>query len=65
MSSQRFVTFRLGADLYALRVENVERVLRYEPPRRVPGAPAGVEGILDVDGRVIPMIDLRRRLDVA
>lgn len=60
----RAVTFRIGRDLYAVEVRAVERVVRYATPRRVPRLPEWVEGIVDVDGRVVPVVDLRRRLGV-
>src|SRR5262245_25466754 len=58
----RYVTFRLGRELFAIAVGSVERVLRYTEPRRVPHAPAGIAGILDLDAVVMPVVDLRERL---
>ena len=61
----RLVTFRVGADLFAVDIFSVERVLRYEPARVVPGLPPWMEGVLEHSGRVVPVIDLRRRFAVA
>lgn len=58
----RAVTFRIGDELYAVDVQCVERVVRYVTPRPVPRLPAWIEGIIEVDGRVVPVVDLRRRL---
>ncbi|MFN8572853.1 MAG: chemotaxis protein CheW [Gemmatimonadaceae bacterium] len=60
----RIVTFRVGRDLFAAPLERVERVLRYETPRRVPGTPDWVEGVIDYAGRAVPLVDLRRRFGV-
>jgi len=60
----RLVTFRVGAELFAVDIFSVERVLRYEPARVVPGLPAWMEGVLEHSGRVVPVIDLRRRFAV-
>ncbi|MEP7344822.1 MAG: chemotaxis protein CheW [Gemmatimonadaceae bacterium] len=57
----RIVTFRVGHDLFAAPIDRVERVLRYETPRRVPGTASWVEGVIDYGGRVVPVVDLRRR----
>ena len=57
----RIVTFRVGDDLFAAPIDRVERVLRYEAPRRVPGTAPWVEGVIDYGGRVVPLVDLRRR----
>ena len=58
----RAVTFRLGGELYAVDVQRVERVVRYVPPRAVPRLPDWIEGIVEHEGRVVPVVDLRRRL---
>lgn len=61
----RLVTFRIGADLYAADVRQVERVVRFIAPRRVPRLPEWIEGLMEHDGRVMPVVDLRRRLGAA
>ena len=60
----KLVTFRLGADLFAADISAVERVLRYAVPNHVPDAPAWVEGVVEYRGAVIPVIDMRRRLEL-
>lgn len=57
----RLLTFRLGAHLFAAPIDSVQRVLRHVPPRRLPDMPAWMEGVVDHEGRAIPVIDLRRR----
>jgi purine-binding chemotaxis protein CheW len=61
----RLVTFRIGDGLYAVDVRQVERVIRFAPPRRVPRLPEWIEGLMEYDGRVIAVVDLRRRLGAA
>ena len=60
-TASRLVTFRVGADLYAADIFSVERVLRYQPPRAIPGVPDWVEGVLEYGGCIVPVIDFRRR----
>jgi len=63
---QSFVTFRLGREDYALPIAKVESIIRYEPSTPVPRAPAAVAGVINLRGRIIPVIDLSSRLrDVA
>lgn len=57
----RIVTFRLGADLFAADIGCVERVLRHEAPRSLPSMPEWIEGVIEYSGRVVPVVDLRRR----
>lgn len=60
----RLVTFRVGEELFAVDIFSVERVLRYEPARRVPHLPDWVVGVLEHAGRVVPVVDLRLRFGV-
>ena len=56
-----FVLFRLGQEHYGLPVSNVGSIIRYEPSTPVPGAPDVVIGVINLRGRVIPVVDLKRR----
>ncbi len=60
----RFVTFRLGAQLFAADIEVVERILRCEAVRAIPEMPPWMEGVIDHSGAVVPVIDLRRRFNM-
>jgi len=60
----KIVTFRLGEDLFAADIYAVERVLRYQAPRSVPNVPPWIEGVIEYLGRVVPVINLRRRFEL-
>jgi purine-binding chemotaxis protein CheW len=60
----RLVTFRLGDGTYAADIFAVERVLRYTPPAAVPDLPPWIEGVIEYQHRVIPVVDLRRRVEL-
>ncbi|MEP6992857.1 MAG: chemotaxis protein CheW [bacterium] len=62
--ADKLVTFRLGDDHFAADVQAVERVLRYAPPTSVPDMPDYIEGIMDYQGRVVPLVNLRRRFEL-
>lgn len=55
------VVFALEDRRYALRLEAVERVLRAVAITRLPKAPEVVLGVVDVQGRIVPAVDIRRR----
>jgi purine-binding chemotaxis protein CheW len=57
----QIVTFRLGEDLFAADINEVERVLRYSQPTPVPNVPEWVQGVVEYRSRVVPVIDLRTR----
>ena len=60
----KLVTFRLGDDHFAADVHAVERVLRYARPTSVPDTPDYIEGVMDYQGRVVPVVNLRLRLEL-
>jgi len=62
MRRERFVVIRLGTESYGLPICAVDEVLRLpESLTRLPKAPDYVRGVLNLRGRVIPVIDQRRR----
>ena len=63
--SAKLVIFRLGDDLFAADVFAVERVLRYQTPRTLPDVPTWIEGVIEYQRRVIPVVSLRRRFELA
>ena len=62
--ADKLVTFKLGEDYFAADVHAVERVLRYVPPTSVPDMPDYIEGVMDYLGRVLPVVNLRRRFEL-
>ena len=60
----QLVTFRVGAEEFGLDVFAVHEILRHQPVTPVPKAPAFVEGVIDVRGTLVPVIDLRRRFEL-
>jgi purine-binding chemotaxis protein CheW len=62
--ADKLVTFRLGDDAFAADIFSVERVLRYAAPTTVPDMPDYIEGVLDYQQRVVPIVNLRRRFEM-
>lgn len=59
------VAFRVGGHEFAADVFHVQRVLRYELPTPVRNAPPYHEGVIQVRGAALPVIDLRKRFALA
>jgi purine-binding chemotaxis protein CheW len=59
---RQYVLFRLGPEEYGLPIAKVSSIIRYEPATRVPRAPEVVDGVINLRGRVIPVINLARKL---
>jgi len=55
------VVFWLDGKRYALRLSAVERVVPMVEVTHLPKAPAIVLGVIDVHGRIVPVINIRRR----
>ena len=60
----KLVTFRLGDDLFAADIFSVERVLRHQTPRALPDVPPWISGVIEYQGRVVPVLSLRRRFEL-
>jgi purine-binding chemotaxis protein CheW len=58
----QWLTFRLQGDEYALAVADVVEVLSMVALTRMPEARPWLAGMLNLRGRIVPVIDLRRRL---
>lgn len=56
-----FVLFRLGSEEYGLPIVAVGSIIRYEASTPVPRAPREVLGVINLRGRVIPVLDLGQR----
>ena len=59
---ETWVTFRLAGELFALPVTAAREILRVSTVTRVPHAPYTVRGIINMRGRVVPVVDFRVRL---
>jgi purine-binding chemotaxis protein CheW len=55
--------FRLGDDLYAADIMRIKEIIRPQKLTSLPKSPAFVEGVLNLRGTVIPVVDLRKRFD--
>ena len=58
------VIFKVGPQEFALDIFQIERILRYEKPATLPSAPDFLEGVVQYGNSVVPVVDLRKRLEV-
>ncbi len=57
----QLVVFMLAKEHYGVRIAAVESIIKLQPITAVPCSPAFVEGVTNLRGRVLPVIDLRKR----
>ncbi|NEV62735.1 chemotaxis protein CheW [Thiorhodococcus minor] len=63
---EQVVVFRLDKEEFGVPIESVQEIVRVpDELTHVPKAPAFVEGVINLRGSVLPVIDLRRRLGLA
>ncbi len=60
----RLVVFKLGEEEFGAPIHQVHEILRLVEITRVPRAPRFIEGVVNLRGRIIPILDLRRRFDL-
>ena len=60
----RLATFAVGDDLYAIDIMRIREIVRPLAITPVPKAPAGMVGVIDLRGQVLPLFDLRLRFDL-
>lgn len=58
----RLVVFRLEREEYAVPIELVREVVRVADVTRVPHAPAHIRGVMNLRGRILPIVEIRTRL---
>jgi purine-binding chemotaxis protein CheW len=58
---RKIVGFRLKDDEYALDIMKVVEIIRLKQITEVPTAPDFIEGVINLRGKIIPIIDLRKR----
>lgn len=61
-ATEHLVTFLVGAEEYGVDVRLVQEIIRVPAVTAVPRAPAFVRGVVNLRGRIIPVIDLKTKL---
>lgn len=61
----QLVTFRIAEEEFGVDILRVQEIIRMMPITKVPNAPSFVEGVINLRGKVIPIIDMRRRFGMA
>ncbi|NOY53653.1 MAG: chemotaxis protein CheW [Deltaproteobacteria bacterium] len=57
----QLVTFHVGREEYAVDILRVQEIIRVQEMTRVPNTPDYLKGVINLRGKIIPVMDLRRR----
>ena len=60
----KYLVFHLGREEYAVPVLKVREIVNHQSPAVVPNAPPYLTGVINLRGKVVPVIDLRLRLSL-
>jgi len=61
---KQLVTFQLGNEQYGIDIMDVHEIWKVEAIRPIPNAPSYVEGIFNLRGDIVPVINLHRRFHI-
>ena len=64
MKAGQYLTFRLMENSYAIGIEKVREINRLKEIAKVPESPDYISGVINLRGKIIPVMDLRKRLQL-
>jgi purine-binding chemotaxis protein CheW len=62
--AQQYLTFQLAGQDYGVEILRVQEIKCWEKPTRLPHAPEHVQGVINLRGAVVPILDLRQRFNL-
>ncbi len=61
MASEQLVVFQLAAEEYAIPISQVKEIIRYNEATKLPDTPDYMDGVINLRGKVIAVIDLAKK----
>lgn len=64
---EQMLTFKVNDEVYGVEILKVRELVRYEinkPPKVIPNVPPYIIGVINVRGEIIPVMDIRLKLDM-
>jgi purine-binding chemotaxis protein CheW len=63
-SRREYLTFRLADEEYGIDILKVQEIRGYDPVTRIANAPDFIKGVVNLRGNIVPIIDMRIRLQL-
>ena len=64
IEKQEFLAFTLGSEEYCIDILKVQEIRGYEAVTPIPNTPAFMKGVVNLRGLIVPIIDLRIKLEL-
>ncbi len=63
-NESKYLTFRLSSEQYGINIERIVGITELQKITEVPDMPIYVKGVVNLRGKVIPVIDMRKRFNI-
>ena len=63
-SAGEYLTFVLGAEQYGIDILKVQEIRGYDPVTQIANMPAFIKGVVNLRGKIVPIVDLRIKFDL-
>lgn len=60
----KILVFQINGELYATNIKEVERILSYEKPTEIPDSPYYIEGVINYEGSVLPIVNIAKKFNI-
>ncbi|NLW06859.1 MAG: chemotaxis protein CheW [Clostridia bacterium] len=64
IAETQVVVFQLAGETYGIDINHVQEIIRMQNITEIPGTSTFIEGVINLRGRIIPVIDLRKRFNL-
>jgi purine-binding chemotaxis protein CheW len=64
LTDEQVVGLELAGEFYGVEIARIQEIIRLQPITRIPNGPWYIEGVTNLRGRVIPVMDLRKRFNL-
>lgn len=64
ISEAKVLIFKINGEYYAADIMEIERILGYEEPTNLPDAPSFVQGVINYQGKILPVVSLSRKFNL-
>src|SRR5262249_33668960 len=61
----QLASYRLGGEEYAIDIMRIKEIIHPRKITKVPKAPPFIEGVVELRGAILPVVDLRKRFELA